>query len=149
MRNHSHLTRQSGSRSAFTLIEVLLVLIILVILGSLAANVFTGTQDQANKKAATAQVGMIKTAMNLYRLNMNKYPEELSDLWEEPEDEDDAERWNEAYVEEIGEDPWGNDYQYRAEGEKNTDSYDFWSNGPDGEEGTDDDIGNWKDEDEE
>ncbi|NOY41557.1 MAG: type II secretion system major pseudopilin GspG [Planctomycetes bacterium] len=146
MRKRSPNSQKYRRQSAFTLIEVLLVLVILVILGSLSASVFTSTQDQANLKAVSAQVGMIKTPIDLYRLNMNKYPEELKDLWEEPEDEDLVEKWGAPYIDEIGEDPWGNDYQYRAEGEMNPDGYDFWSDGPDGEEGTDDDIGNWKKE---
>ena len=51
------------------------------------------------------------------------------------------------YLDELGPDPWGNEYQYLAEGKKNTEGYDFWSNGPDGQNGSDDDIGNWDNED--
>lgn len=153
MRTRSHASRPhvAGSRrrpSAFTLIEVLLVLIILVILGSLAANVFTGTQDKANIKAASVQVGMVKKAIGFYRLDMNSLPERIEDLWEPPEDEDKEKNWNGPYAEELPEDPWGNPYQYSEEGEKNTESFDVWSFGPDGEDGTEDDIGNWKDDDE-
>ncbi len=43
-------------------------------------------------------------------------------------------------------DPWGNEYQYKNPGEFNEDSYDLYSMGPDGEDGTDDDIGNWRKE---
>ena len=50
-------------------------------------------------------------------------------------------------MEELGDDPWGNEYQYLPEGEKNPESYDLWSYGPDGEDGTEDDIGNWKEDD--
>ena len=144
---HSQFCQPSRRRAAFTLIEVLLVLIILVILGSLGVNVFIGTQEKANIDAVKAQIGMIRTPIDLYRLNMNEYPEDLEDLWEEPSDSDEAEKWGQQYMEKLGNDPWGNPYQYLAEGEKNPDKYDFWSYGPDGEDGTEDDIGNWDEDD--
>jgi general secretion pathway protein G len=133
--------RQTG----FTLIELLLVLIILVVLGSLARSVFTGTQDKANISAARGNLGLVRAAIDRYRLDMNKYPSKLADLWEKPSDAAEAERWaNDGYIEKLKPDPWSNEYQYRAQGEKNPGKYDFWSNGPDGQSGTDDDIGNWE-----
>jgi len=138
--------RKKSSLSAFTLIEVLLVLIILVILGSLAANIFTGTQDKANVKSTIIQIGFIEGAIDRYRLEMNRYPEKLEDLWEEPSDTDEAQKWGSPYMEKVTEDNWGNSYEYLPEGEKNPDKYDLWSNGPDGEDGTEDDIGNWETE---
>ena len=134
---------RSRKRKGVTLIEVLLVLIILVILGSLAVNVFTGTQDKANVNAAKAQVGLLSDPINRYRLDMNNYPQKLEDLWEEPSDSETADKWGGPYVEPLKDDPWGNPYQYSAEGKNNTNKFDFWSNGPDGKSGTDDDIGNW------
>jgi general secretion pathway protein G len=47
-------------------------------------------------------------------------------------------------VQELPDDPWGNKYQYANPGVHNPDSYDIYSYGPDQEDGTDDDIGNWK-----
>ena len=135
----------NGRRSAgFTLIEVLLVLIILVVLGSLAVNVFTGTQDKANIDAATAQTGLLRSSIDLYRLHMTRFPSKLEDLWVEPSDSDEAEKWSGPYIEKLKPDPWGTPYQYIAEGKKNKNKYDFWSNGPDRQSGTDDDIGNWE-----
>jgi general secretion pathway protein G len=144
MSRRSEASRRCTRRVGFTLIEVLLVLIILVILGSLAINVFTGTQDRANINAAKAQVGLLSDPINRYRLDMNKYPQRLEDLWEEPSDSTLSEKWGGPYVEQLKADPWGNPYQYSAEGKKNSNKYDFWSNGPDGQSGTDDDIGNWE-----
>lgn len=137
-------SRRVPPRSAFTLIEVLLVLIILVILGSLAVNVFLGTQEKANINAAKAQVGLLSEPINRYHLDLNKYPQQLEELWEEPTDTALAGRWGGPYVEKLKPDPWGNPYEYTAEGKNNTNKFDFWSNGPDGQSGTDDDIGNWE-----
>ncbi len=135
---------QRKAPAAFTLIEVLLVLVILVILGSLATNVFIGTQDRANINAAKAQIGLISEPMNRYRMDMNKFPSKLDDLWEEPSDSSLSEKYAGPYVEKLKQDPWGNEYQYLAEGKKNSGKFDFWSSGPDGQSGTDDDIGNWE-----
>ena len=144
MRERIRNQRSPHRLAAFTLIEVLLVLIILVILGSLAANIFTGTQDKANVKSTIIQIGFIEGAIDRYRLEMNRYPEKLEDLWEEPSDADEAQKWGSPYMEKVAEDNWGNSYEYLPEGEKNPDKYDLWSNGPDGEDGTEDDIGNWE-----
>jgi general secretion pathway protein G len=138
-------TSRRSAHAGFTLIEVLLVLVILVILGSLAANVYTGTTDKASRQAAKANVNLVAGAIKYYHLHMNKYPAKLSDLWERPTDAKEAEKWGGPYLETaLKPDPWGNEYQYTAQGKKNTDKYDFWSNGPDGQNGTDDDIGNWE-----
>ncbi|MCC6494606.1 MAG: type II secretion system major pseudopilin GspG [Pirellulales bacterium] len=136
--------RAQSARAGFTLIEVLLVLIILVIIGSLAANVFTGTQDKASISAAKANVDLVRGALDRYRLDFNKYPTKLTDLWEKPSDTAEAEKWGSEYLEKLKPDPWGNEYQYANPGEHNAEKYDFWSNGPDGQSGTDDDIGNWE-----
>jgi general secretion pathway protein G len=135
--------RRHGARG-FTLMEVLLVLIILVVIGSIVApNVF-GAKDAADIKAATAQVGFVKDAVRSYWLNMSKYPTSLAELTDKPSDAAEAEKWGRAYLEEkLKPDPWGNEYQYVSPGKHNTEAFDVWSNGPDGQSGTDDDIGNW------
>ena len=138
--------RRAARHSGFTLIEVLLVLIILVIIGSLAVNVFTGTQDRASINAAKANIPLVRGAIDRYRLDFNKYPAQLDDLWDEPSDSDAKDKWSGPYLEKLKDDPWGNEYQYAAEGKKNASGFDFWSNGPDGKSGTDDDIGNWEKE---
>ena len=141
----SRVTNRRARRAiGFTLIEVLLVLIILVIIGSLAVNVFTGTQDKASINAAKSNVSLIRGAIDRYRLDMNKYPTKLADLWEQPSDSTASDKWGGPYMEQLKADPWGNEYQYTAEGKKNTNKYDFWSNGPDGQSGSEDDIGNWE-----
>ena len=146
MRSYSPARRnqRSSARAGFTLIEVLLVLIILVIIGSLAVNVFTGTQDKASINAAKSNVSLVRGAIDRYRLDLNKYPAKLDDLWTKPSDAAVADKWGGPYMEALKADPWGNPYQYTAQGKNNTDKYDFWSNGPDGQSGSEDDIGNWE-----
>ena len=53
-------------------------------------------------------------------------------------------KWNGPYLDSaVPLDPWGSPYQYMFPGSRNPDSYDLWSCGPDGMNGTEDDIGNW------
>jgi general secretion pathway protein G len=143
----THLRKRSAaraSRAGFTLSEVLRVLIILVIIGSVAVTVFTGTQDRASVNAATSNISLVRGAIDRYRLDFNKYPAKLEDLWTKPSDSTAAEKWTSEYLEPLKPDPWGNPYQYTAQGKNNPGKYDLWSNGPDGQSGTEDDIGNWE-----
>lgn len=80
---------------------------------------------------------------------MGRYPQEDDDglmaLVEEPDDEEEAAKWAGPYVDAKDlKDSWGNDFIYECPGEVNEDSYDLSSAGPDGDEGTDDDITNWE-----
>ena len=137
-------TRRRSTAAGFTLIEVLLVLIILVIIGSLTVNMFTGTQNLASIRAARAQLSLVDEAVRRYHLDFNKHPPKLTDLWEKPSDSEQAEKWGGPYLTPLKKDPWENDYQYSAQGKKNSSGYDFWSSGPGGKSGRADDIGNWE-----
>src|SRR5262245_41968334 len=136
---------QAGRRSAFTLMEVLLVLVILVVLASMAVTIFGGTQQRALKDAAKAQVGIFKGAVNLYKFHTKNFPSSLDDLINKPSDSTTASHWEGPYIEgaKIPLDPWDHPYKFAAPGKHNSDSFDIWSSGPDGQDGNDDDIGNW------
>ena len=142
MRSRSSRRRRSG----FTLIEVLLVMVILVILGSLAVGMFSNTQRGANMKAARSQIGLWKTPIETYNLELNSYPPDLEALRSPPANLTNPQKWNGPYTESIPNDPWGNPYQYMVPGRNRPDSYDLWSLGEDGQDGTEDDIGNWQTE---
>lgn len=131
-------------REGFTLIELLLVLAILVVLGSMTVAFFGGTREKALKDAARGQLGIFDGAIDRFNWDMRRYPNSLDELIKKPSGED-AEKWPGAYLKgsEIKDDPWGNPYRIAVPGKKNSESYDIWSVGPDGQDGTDDDIGNW------
>lgn len=147
----SRFTRQnrrplpSADRGGFTLMEVLLVLVILVVLASMAVGVFSGTQERALQDAAKGQIGIFKSQLNLYKFHMKNYPSSLTDLVSKPSDAQAATRWSGPYIEgsKVPLDPWDREYKFVAPGKHNPDSFDVWSTGPDGQEGTPDDIGNW------
>lgn len=142
------------ARSGFTLMELMLVMAILVILIGLVAPRFMGAQEGANISSAQTQIGLFKSSLDMYRLHLNSYPtteQGLAAMIEEPADLTTPDRWQGPYLDsEIPIDPWGNEYQYEYPPTRNTKDFpDIWSLGPDGEDGTDDDIGNWPDEDRE
>jgi len=148
-----HRSTRSG-RAAFTLMELLLVMAILVILLGLVAPRFLGTQKKANVNATKSQIGLFKSPLEMYALDMNRYPnteEGLATLSAEPADLENPSQWKGPYLDSaVPKDPWGHEYQYEYPPTRNIDRDfpDIWSFGPDGEENTDDDIGNWPEDDE-
>lgn len=132
-------------RRGFTILEILIVIALIAALAgaSIVAldKLFSGGQDQI---AQTFVDSGIDPALMAYRLNMGRYPntaEGLAALRTAPSGAGD--KWKGPYVESDVIDPWGNPYQYRYPGTRNTDKYDVWSFGADGVE-SGDDIGNWK-----
>jgi general secretion pathway protein G len=122
-------------RSAFTLVEVLLVLAILVILGAMVGVGVVQVQKNANKRAAKGQVGMLDEVINIYHVDVGSFPNNLEDLRQAPQDLRNPDKWNGPYLKkELPVDPWGNAYQYENQG----DDFRVWSLGPDGAEGNDD-----------
>jgi len=108
------------------------------------------SRGRANAKIAAARVtvgakGPIALAISLYRMHVGEYPTSLRELAEKPVDEEKAKKWRGPYVEKASalKDPWDQDLQYKVPGEHGN-AYDLWSIGPDGKDGTKDDIGNWK-----
>ncbi len=136
-------------RRAFTLIELLIVIAILLAMGGLVVMNLIPRGEQAKANLQLVQFDLIDGAMKQFRLDLNRWPTEeegLAVLWirEQLEDEEDYERWRGPYLENaIVDDTWGNELIYRYPGEIRGESfYDLISIGPDKEEDTDDDITN-------
>jgi general secretion pathway protein G len=126
---------------AFTLVEMLLVVTIIGILAALVIPRIAGTSERARQQAAIADInGGIKSALGAYEVDNGFYPKSLQDLLVQPSN---AKNWHGPYLDKLPEDPWGNPYVYYYPGKHNPNGYDLLSVGPDGKEGTDDDIGNW------
>lgn len=134
-------------RRGFTLIEVLLVLVILVILGSMVVFQVGRSQKKALVNQAKAQIGAFELPLGQYHLDVLDYPSPsagLEALRSQPADLANPAKWNGPYLnKQVPLDPWGRPYQYMAPGKMNLDGFDIWSFGPDGVDGTEDDIGNW------
>jgi general secretion pathway protein G len=142
IRNQIDLRRQR----AFTLIELLLVLVILGILAAVVVPKFAGRTEQARVAAATSQIATFGTALDAFEVDNGYYPKGkagLEDLVQAPAN---AQNWKGPYMKSqtIPVDPWGNPYLYECPGRHNPSSYDLMSTGFDGREGGDDDITNWQ-----
>jgi general secretion pathway protein G len=128
------------SRSAgFTLIELLIVIVILGLLLSLVAPQMFSKVSSSQRKTAKAQMQMLATALDTYRLDVGDYPPSLAELRQST-----RKGWEGPYLpRELPPDPWGNPYVYRRPGQHRPTSYDLHSCGPDGQDGGGDDIDNW------
>ncbi|HEY4414288.1 MAG TPA: type II secretion system major pseudopilin GspG [Verrucomicrobiae bacterium] len=134
-------------KAAFTLIEIMVVVIILGILAATIIPQFIGTTQDAKISAAKAQIAEMDSALERFYVHMDRYPtpeEGLAALTTAPAGED--QKWRGPYVKQLRNDPWGNPYQYVFPGTHHPTSFDIWSRGADGADGGDGanaDIGNW------
>jgi len=141
-------TPYTRPRGGFTLVEVLLVLVILVIIASLAVTAYGPIQKKAFIKAANTQIKAFKTPLQAYRLDIGDFPSSsqgLEALLAPPSDLPNENKWFGPYLDSITvpKDPWDNPYGYEYPGKNQEEWPDIWSFGPDGQDGTEDDIGNW------
>jgi general secretion pathway protein G len=124
------------------LVEILLVVTIIVILASLAIPRLVGRGKQARSQAAMADIrGGVAAGLDLFELDNGAYPASLADLQTKPQE---AANWQGPYLKKSPKDPWGHEYVYKHPGIHNTESYDLSSVGPDGVEGSEDDVTNWE-----
>ncbi len=137
-------------RRAFTLIEVLVVIVVIAILATLVAPSLFRNVNDARFTTAKAQIESFGTALDTYRLDNGRYPttaQGLGALWQKPVI-DPPSGWNEPYLRKpVPDDPWGRPYLYVAPGKVNPGSYDLLSYGADGRpggEGENADISSWK-----
>jgi general secretion pathway protein G len=85
-------------------------------------------------------MGGIKIALDRYQIDNGHYPGNFNDLIQQPNG---TTNWSGPYLDGIPHDRWGHNFIYEFPGKHNPSSYDLMSVGPDGKEGTSDDIGNW------
>ncbi len=132
---------RAGFHRAFTLIELLLVLVILAVLASVATPIYLHQAEKARVDATIADISNIKTALDTFALNNGRYPgtaEGLEALVRMPAGLE--ETWNGPYLEKVPVDKWGHAYAYEFPSNDEPNTYSLVSAGRDGEFGTADDI---------
>jgi general secretion pathway protein G len=133
MKTRTGSTRRFGQ--GFTLVELLVVLAILGLLAGLVGPQVMKFLGSSKTKTAALQIEDLGATLDLYRLEVGRYPNTSEGLSALVSDPGNAPNWNGPYLKkgEVPKDPWGNEYQYRAPGQNGP--YDIWSLGSDGQEG--------------
>lgn len=126
------------TKSGFTFVEILLVVVIIGILASMILPRFVGRSEQARQAAASADINAsIATALDMFELDNGQYPDKLDDLITKPGY---ATIWNGPYLKKKPIDPWKREYIYKPTTDKK--DYELISYGKDGVAGGGDDISN-------
>ncbi|MCU1725236.1 MULTISPECIES: type II secretion system major pseudopilin GspG [unclassified Pseudomonas] len=130
------MNRQRRTQHGFTLLELLVVLVVLGLLAGIVAPRYFSQLGRSEAKVARAQIEGLGKALDLYRLEVGRYPSSeqgLQALVSAPSDEA---RWSGPYLQKkVPDDPWGHAYIYRYPGENA--EYDLLSLGKDGQPGGD------------
>ena len=151
LKAHDPLYGSASSRrrtTAFTLLEVLVVMVILSLLATLIAPKILGRTDDARVIAARHDIASLMQALKLYRLDNQRYPaseQGLQALVARPAAGPVPPNWRAGgYIERLPRDPWGNPYQYLSPGvHGEVDVFSLGADGVAGGTGNDADIGSW------
>lgn len=131
----------------FTLIELMVVLVIIGVLAALIVPNVLDRADDARVTAAKTDIGNVVQALKLYKLDNQRYPsgaQGLQGLVNKPTTDPVPANWK-PYLDKLPNDPWGRPYQYMNPGIRSEiDVLSFGADGQPGGEGKDADIGSWQ-----
>jgi general secretion pathway protein G len=131
-----------GSRKGFTMVELMAVLIILGLLATVLVRNFMGQTDKARAVITKANLKILHSAISQFKMETGRFPTEDEGLIALIEQPSDIEIWEPGgYLEstEIPEDGWGNEFIFELYPESGK-QFVIRSSGPDGEQGTEDDL---------
>ncbi len=145
---NSHCTTfKRRAQAGFTLIELMVVLVIIGVLAALIVPNVLDRADDARTTAARTDVNNLMQALKLYRLDNQRYPsaeQGLAALVAKPTAPPNPPNWK-PYLEKLPNDPWGRPYQYLNPGVKGEiDVMSFGADGQPGGEGKNADVGSWQ-----
>lgn len=132
-------------RRAFTILELLIVISIMLVIGAIVVINVMGARDKADVQTTVVELRNFRGAIDRFRVDMRRLPtqeEGLKILWsKEGLEETDAANWGGPYLNDPKPvDNWGTAWIFKVPAEIEGIEYDIVSAGPDRQEGTDDDI---------
>ena len=137
--------QHNNKQRGFTLLEVMVVIVILGILASMVVPNLMGNKDKADQQKAVSDIVALENALDMYKLDNSIYPtteQGLDALVQQPNSSPEPRNFREGgYVKRLPQDPWRSDYLLLSPGENG--KIDIFSAGPDGQPGSEDDIGSW------
>ena len=131
--------------AAFTLMEMMLVLLIITLIIGSVALMFQNFSSNAQITTTEGKIRTLEAALVQYKTLNGRYPTQaqgVEALVTRPTTDPQPKRWSQSVKAEGILDPWENKIQYRNPGKKNPNGFDVFSMGPDRVE-SGDDIGNW------
>jgi general secretion pathway protein G len=138
--------RRRRPERGFTLLELLVVLVILGLLAGLVAPQVFSYLGRAKTDTARIQIENIASVLDLYRLDIGRYPTQEQGLEALVERPPGVDSWNGPYIQRADAliDPWGRPYHYRIPGRHGPyDLFSLGANGVEGGTGEDRDVTNW------
>ena len=138
---------QKRTENGFTLLELLVVLGIIALLAGIVGPQVMKHMGTSKTKAARVQIEDLSAALDMYKLDVGRYPSTEQGLDALVEKPNDVNRWNGPYLRKskVPLDPWQQAYHYAAPGEHG--SFDLFTLGADekeGGDGEDQDIVSWE-----
>ena len=146
---HSNVRQATSKEAGFTLTELMVTVFIMGLLATVVLVNVIGNVDQSRVQKAKADIALLESSLDRYRLQMFDYPsteQGLEALVEAPGDLPSGASYPvEGFIKRLPLDPWGNPYQYENPGEHGAiDIYSLGADGQPGGEELDADIGNWE-----
>lgn len=139
--------KKISSQSGFTLLELLVVLGIIALLAGIVGPQVMKHMGAPKTKTARVQIEDLSAALDMYRLDVGRYPKTDQGLLALVEKPTAAKRWNGPYLRKtkVPQDPWLLDYKYQSPGSHGKfDLYSYGADEKEGGEGEDQDINSWE-----
>jgi general secretion pathway protein G len=148
MNDSSRLVARLRRAAGFTLIELMVVLVIIGVLAALIVPNVLDRTDDARATAARTDINVLMQALKIYKLDNQRFPtadQGLAALVNRPTTPPEPMNWRRPYVEKLPNDPWGRPYIFLNPGVKGeVDVMSYGADGQSGGEGKDADIGSWQ-----